>query len=121
VTVKKDLRYLLLANCTKLSWGDIFGKSSLAELSLLDLPSWYGLRKECDLELGLFLRRLARKTEAAIKEAALSYPETALLATMPGVSLPTALAITLEIGDVARLPSAKGLVNFVGLRPFLYH
>lgn len=119
--IKQDLRSLLSINLLKIKKRDILGKSSIEELKKISLDSiYYEIRKKIDIELGLTLDEIIKETKKILENYAQNDKDVCLLATLPGMSLLSALAIKLELGSFERFPSAKSLVNFIGLRPFLY-
>jgi transposase len=61
-------------------------------------------------------RRLA-PLEREMRPLARRDPRAALLMTIPGVAELLGLTIAAEIGDIARLPSARKLVGYAGLAP----
>lgn len=60
------------------------------------------------------IQGLERKIEVLARE---SYPETALLAQVPGVGTLTALTYVLTVEDPARFARARSVGSYLGLRP----
>src|SRR3954467_7866590 len=58
--------------------------------------------------------------EAELRPLARADPRVALLVTVPGIGDLLGLTIASEIGDIARLPSARKLVGYSGLTPRVY-
>jgi transposase len=58
-----------------------------------------------------------RPIERELRPIARADHRVALLMTIPGVAELLGLTLATEIGDVARFPSAKKLVGYVGLAP----
>lgn len=65
------------------------------------------------LDLNRRLKRLSRQMELACNE----FPETRILATIPGFGPKTSLAFHVETGPVSRFPSASHVVSFYGVEP----
>jgi transposase len=62
------------------------------------------------------LERLEAATGAAVPDWSLCKLVTALMA-MRGLDMISAATITAEIGDMSRFPTARGLMDFVGIVP----
>lgn len=60
------------------------------------------------------IQGLERKIETLARE---SYPETALLAQVPGVGTLTSLAFVLTVEDPGRFPKCRSVGSYLGLRP----
>jgi transposase len=60
------------------------------------------------------IRELERKIDFLARE---SYPETTLLAQVPGVGTLTALAFVLTVEDPGRFPKCRSVGSYLGLRP----
>ena len=99
------------------SVSDVFGKAGRAWLAALEL----GI-DECEtVEAGLrqldFLQSELGRVDRAIAERALGSAEIRRLMTIPGVDVTTAATLMATIGDVARFPSPRQLVGYLGLDP----
>src|SRR5262249_16119192 len=64
-----------------------------------------------------FLEGELALVDKSLAEHALASAEMRRLMTLPGVSFVTAAALMAAIGDVARFPSARHLVAYLGLNP----
>lgn len=65
----------------------------------------------------LDLKRRLKRIEHDLERACDVFPETRLLATIPGFGPKTSLAFHIETGPVSRFPSARHLVSYYGLEP----
>jgi transposase len=95
-------------------WTTITG---LRELQALPLPETANeIRHHCLAALRLLdeqLRTLDRQLMARWGHD----PRVQRLSTIPGVGVLIAIILVLEVGDIARFPSAKHLSSYVGLTP----
>lgn len=64
-----------------------------------------------------FLDEEVATVDKALAELVLASPEARRLMTLPGVSFVTAAALMGAIGDIARFPTARHLVSYLGLDP----
>jgi transposase len=64
-----------------------------------------------------FLEVELRLVDTSLAEHALASAEMRRLMTLPGVSFVTAAALMAAIGDIARFPTARHLVAYLGLNP----
>jgi len=67
-----------------------------------------------------FSHRRAETSEAELEEAAVAFPQVALLRTIPGLGHVLAAVVWSEIGDLTRFDSADALLNYTGLVPSSY-
>jgi transposase len=63
------------------------------------------------------LGRQVRAFEQRIRQVLKPTPEIALLQTLPGVGATLAVVIALEVGEVARFPTAEKLAGYAGTTP----
>ncbi len=98
---------------------DLFGRAGRELLARLDLPEpWAtGVATSCEL-IDELDRRIAA-VDLELRRAALGDPRLALLQTIPGVGPVLAATIAAELGDIGRFGSAKRLVGYTGLVPFV--
>jgi len=96
---------------------DLFGVAGRRWLAALDLPADErltvdGCLRQIDVidgEIAIVEREIARHVLASA--------EMRRLLTIPGVNAVTACALVAAIGDIARFPSARRLVGYLGLDP----
>jgi transposase len=96
---------------------DLFGVAGRRWLAALDLPADErltvdGCLRQIDVidgEIAIVEREIARHVLASA--------EMRRLLTIPGVNAVTACALMAAIGDIARFPSARRLVGYLGLDP----
>lgn len=70
------------------------------------------------IELAYEVERLDRLKESLIEEMAkigTSLPEVAILTTIPGIALKSALCIIAELGDIRRFHSANAINAYIGI------
>ena len=98
---------------------DVFGKAGRAWLGALEL----GIDERETVDAALrqldFLQGELSRIDRAIAEQALGSAEIRRLMTIPGVDVTTAATLMATIGDVARFPSPRNLVGYLGLDPKL--
>jgi transposase len=64
-----------------------------------------------------FLDAELARLDKKLAESALASPEMRRLMTLPGISFVTAAALMAAIGDIARFPTPRHLVAYLGLNP----
>jgi transposase len=94
---------------------DLFGRRGRAWLDALELPLDERQTVESDLRRLDFSLRERELLDKEIATIALDSPEIRRLMTIPGVDVVTAATMMAVIGDIARFPSARHLVGYVGL------
>jgi transposase len=117
---KNEISAVLLRNLKgRPPVSDVFGKAGRAWLATLEL----GIDERETVDSGLrqldFLQSELTHVDRAIAEQALASPEIRRLMTVPGVDVTTAAALMAAIGDVARFPTPRHLVGYLGLDPKL--
>jgi len=118
--IKIELRNILLRNQQILKKRDILGQESKQWLKEIKLDYFLDKKKENLLSLAECLQTKIKEIEEIIMTEAQKDEISQILKTIPGFSYFSALAIRLEIGDINRFSNYKSLINFVGLRPFIY-
>jgi hypothetical protein len=96
---------------------DAFGPSGRRWLDEVVLPADERLALESCLRRLDHLAEELQAVERLIAAQALEAPDIRRLMTIPGVDLVTAATLMGAIGDVARFPSARHLVGYLGLHP----
>jgi transposase len=94
---------------------DPFGKRGRAWLSALPLPDDERLTVEACLRQIDFLGEEIAAVDGHLAESALDSSEIRRLMTIPGVDVTTAVTLMAAIGDIARFPSDRQLVGYLGL------
>jgi transposase len=94
---------------------DLFGKRGRAWLDALELPADERQTVESDLRRLDFSFGERELLDKEIARIALGSPEIRRLMTIPGVDVVVAATMVAVIGDIARFPSARHLVGYVGL------
>jgi transposase len=95
----------------------LFTRAGVAQLQALELPPHTSCRRSESLELLRWLDTHVKGLDDQIEEAAHANPEAQRLMTHPGVGPLSALATVLVLGAVARFPTSKHVVSYVGLAP----
>jgi transposase len=96
---------------------DLFGRGGRCWLDALPLPAEERLTVQgCLRQVDLFDEQVAQLDRAVAERGAAS-PEIRHLLTVPGVNLITAATFVASVGDVARFPSPRQLVGYLGLDP----
>jgi transposase len=100
---------------TEVPCTDLFGKRRRGWLDSLELPLDERQTVESDLRRLDFSLEERELLDREIAQIALDSPEIRRLMTIPGVDVVTAATMMAVIGDIARFPSARHLVGYVGL------
>lgn len=119
-TRHKNRIHLVLAKYNLHSpYTDLFGKKGRALLAQLrsQLSPTHQLMFDDYLGLIDTLDQRIKPINQAIESWAKSEPRAALLMTMPGIGVYSAVVILAEIGDITRFEGAKQLCSFAGLVP----
>ncbi len=100
-------------------WSDPYGKSARAELEsrMAGLPSQAAWASRQMLRQVDVLARQVAAFEQRLEQLAEVTPEIERLKSLPGVGLILAATIQLEIGEIARFPSAEHLAAYAGTTP----
>lgn len=104
------------------SWGVTLPKSLLSNegqhlVAQVKLPARSQRVLTLWRELWERLQQIEDELEMAVEAEAEADPVCRQLMTAPQVGPLTALVVRAEIGDIRRFPSAKALVNYIGLAP----
>jgi transposase len=100
---------------TEVPVSDLFGKRGRAWLTSLELPADERRAVESDLRRLDFSLSERELLDREIARIALDSPEIRRLMTIPGVDVITAATMLAVIGAIARFPSARHLVGYLGL------
>lgn len=87
------------------------------ELAALPLPETPDTIRQQGLAVLRLLDEQIRALDRALIDRWGADPRVQRLTTMPGVGALIAIILVLELGDIARFPSAKHLASYVGLTP----
>lgn len=98
---------------------DLFGRAGRELLERLALPEPWASSVATSLEVIDDLDRRVAAIDSELRERAAGDPRIALLRTIPGVGPVLAATIVAELGDVGRFATAKALVGYTGLAPFV--
>lgn len=96
---------------------DLFGVAGRRWLAEQELPCDEREMVEACLRQIDFLDGEVASLDEALAALALASPQMRRLMTLPGVSFVTAAALMGAIGDIARFPTARHLVSYLGLDP----
>lgn len=115
--VKNQIHAILTFYGITHKFSDLFGRGGIMFLKSLKLsPDTQQILNSCFRQLGL-LKMEIENIQTRLAEIARENKQAKLLMTIPGVNYYSALAITSEIGDINRFPSAKKLTAHAGLVP----
>lgn len=100
-------------------YSDAYGKSARPELEsrLMRLPEqalWTSQQMLAEVDN---LSRQIERFEERLNQLVKTTPEMERLKSLPGVGVVLAATMALEIGDVARFPSAQHLASYAGTTP----
>lgn len=118
--IKNKIHAMLARNGIRYEGSDVFGKSGIGWLQMLELPD--ASRFELDQYLTL-LPVIDEKIDTVQKQIELMATDNyhaKLLMSIPGVSYYTALTVMAEIGDITRFPDAKHLCSYAGIVPSVH-
>lgn len=96
---------------------DLFGRKGRAWLAAQELPTDERLTVDAALRQLDFLGAELAAIDRLVAEEAQQDVEVRRLLTIPGVDVTTAVTLVAVIGDVARFPSSRHLVGYLGLHP----
>jgi len=100
--------------------GDLFGVRGRRWLTSVALPADQRLQLDSSLRLLDATRADRDQLDAVLSREAHGEPRMALLLSVPGLDLATAMTLLAAIGDVARFDDPKKLVGYLGLCPRVY-
>jgi transposase len=98
---------------------DLFGIEGRRRLEHMALPAAWQASLAVSVEMIDQLDRQLADIDRQLQRAAAGDPRIALLRTIPGVGPVLAATIAAELGEVSRFRSAKQLVGYTGLVPFV--
>ena len=98
---------------------DLFGRAGRELLERLALPEPWAAGVAASCELIDELDRRIAAIDAELRRLAVDDPRIGLLRTIPGVGSVLAATIAAELGEIERFASAKQLVGYTGLTPFV--
>lgn len=96
---------------------DLFGRSGLTWLAAQELPVDEREAVDASLRQIAFLDTEIVKLDRALAAAVRASPDMQRLFTLPGVNAVTAASLVAAVGDVARFPTPRHLVSYLGLNP----
>lgn len=114
---KNEAHAVLLRNLVRVPLSDLFGPAGRRWLAGVELPLDEAMTLESCLRRVDFLTDELRQVERLLAHHALDSTDIRRLMTIPGVDLIVAATLVGAIGDVARFPSARHLVGYLGLHP----
>ncbi len=98
---------------------DLFGTSGRAYLASLEIPEPWSTTVARSLELIAETEVRIAECERELLARSRQDPTVQLLATVPGIGLILGSIIAAELGNISRFPSAKALVGYTGLCPYV--
>ncbi|MBI3455471.1 MAG: IS110 family transposase [Candidatus Rokubacteria bacterium] len=116
-TMVKNGLHAIALNARLAAGSALFTRRGRAQLQALALPPHTTERRDQSLELLAWLDLHIHPLDAQIAEAAAADVQARRLMTHPGVGPLTALATVLILGPVARFPTSKHVVSYIGLAP----
>jgi transposase len=96
---------------------DLFGVRGRRWLAAVELPADEQGMVASGLRQIEFLDREIVLVDKALAQQVLASTEMRRLLTLPGVNFVTAAALVAAIGDIARFPTSRQLVGYLGLNP----
>jgi transposase len=114
--VKNEISAVLVRNLAgRPAASDLFGKRGRVWLLTLALVDDERQTVDACLRQIDFLSEEIAAVDRLLAESALDSPEIRRLMTIPGVDITTAATLMAAIGDIARFPSDRKLVGYLGL------
>lgn len=98
---------------------DLFGVEGRRRLERMAMPKAWAASVATSVEMIDQLDRRIAAAEAELHALGAEHPYIPLLRTIPGIGWVLAATIASEIGDIGRFGSAKALVGYTGLVPFV--
>jgi transposase len=114
---KNEAHSLLLRNLVRVPLSDLFGPAGRRWLAGVALPIDEQMTLASCLRRIDFLADELDQVERLLAHHALGSTDIRRLMTIPGVDLIVAATLVGAIGDVARFPSPRHLVGYLGLAP----
>jgi transposase len=114
--VKNEISAVLVRNLAgRPAASDLFGRRGRAWLSALELPDDERQTVDACVRQVDFLGEEIDAVDRQIAESALGSQGIRRLMTIPGIDVTTAATMMAAIGDVARFPTDRHLVGYLGL------
>jgi len=117
--LKNRIHATLISFGHALPVSDLFGRAGRQRLERMALPEPWASSVAVSLELIDDLDRQVAAAEAELRRLGAEHASIPLLRSVPGISWILASVIAAEIGDIGRFASAKALVAYTGLVPFV--
>jgi transposase len=119
-TMVKNGLHAIALNQRLAAGSALFTRRGRAQLQALALPPHTTQRRDESLALLTWLDEHIAPLDAQIAKAADADEQAPRLMTHPGVGPLTALATVLVLGPVARFPTSKHVVSYIGLAPAVH-
>lgn len=119
VALKNRIHAVLMSFGHPVPVSDLFGAAGRQLLERLALPQPWATSVTTSLALVDELDRQVATCEAELRRLLAADADVALLRTIPGIGWVLAATIAAELGDIGRFGSAKALVGYTGLVPFV--
>ena len=119
VALKNRIHATLMSFGHPVPVSDLFGVAGRQLLERLALPEPWASTLRTSIELIDELDRQVAAVDAELRVALAGDRNVALLRTIPGIGPVLAATIAAELGDIGRFRSAKALVSYTGLVPFV--
>ena len=100
--------------------GDLFGVRGRRWLTSVELPADQRLQLDSSLRMLDATRADRDQLDSVLSREAHGEPRMALLLSVPGLDLATAMTLLAAIGDIHRFDDPKKLVGYLGLCPRTY-
>lgn len=115
---KNQIHAVLVRNLTpRQPMSDLFGRRGLTWLAAQELPLDEREAVDAGLRQIVFLNDEIGRLDRSVAAAVLDSPDKRRLLTLPGVNAITAAAFMAAVGDIARFPTPRQLVSYLGLNP----
>lgn len=119
VRLKNRIHAVLDKHAVRIDWTDAFGVAGLKdiEVAVAKMPAETNFATNLLLDdLRAVKERIGKLTDR-VESVLAPMPGTELLKTIPGIGPILASVILLEVGDVARFPTASHLASYSGTAP----
>lgn len=115
---KNQIHAALIRNLTpRQPMSDLFGRRGLTWLAAQALPLDEREAVDAGLRQIAFLNEEIGRLDRALAAGVLDSTDMRRLLTLPGVNAVTAAALMAAVGDIARFPTPRQLVSYLGLNP----
>jgi transposase len=115
--LRNQVHAVLARNLVEAPVSDLFGQEGRRWLAGVDLPAHEREQVDSNLRLHDALDAELEAVDGQLAQRALADVDVRRLMTIPGVGPVTALSLLAVIGEVARFPSTRQLVGYLGLDP----